>query len=55
MQLSLLSPQESVEMLMYMAGVSADADAEVSAELIQISQRCGRYMVLDIYSLSHVI
>ena len=40
-QLSLLSPRESVEMLIYMSGVLAD-NAEASAELIKISDLCCR-------------
>jgi hypothetical protein len=39
-QLSLLSPQESVEMLMHMSEVSTELDA--SSELVQISSLCGR-------------
>ena len=39
-QLTLLSPQESVEMLMLMSGLSYAADS--SAELLQISFLCGR-------------
>jgi hypothetical protein len=39
--LSLLSPKESVEMLIYMSDVSVD-DAEATAELVKISDLCCR-------------
>ena len=40
-QLSLLSPKESVEMLITMSSVSVD-NAEISTELLNISTLCGR-------------